>query len=125
MTAPQGPSFVVRLAQTPAELEAAQRLRYEVFVEELGGGGSLVDHVRRLEKDRFDPYFDHLVLTDTTRDRVAGVYRVMRSDQAAAAGGFYSASEYDLTRLLTSGRRILELGRSCLHPAYRGGMGMV
>ena len=38
----------------------------------------------------------------------------------SASGGFYSAGEYDLAPLLDSGRRLLELGRSCLRPEYRG-----
>jgi putative hemolysin len=109
---------------------AAQRLRYQVFVEELGGDGPLVDHDRRLERDRFDPFFDHLVLVDDRRDpgsldHVIGVYRVMRDDQARAGEGFYSAGEYDLTPLEASGRRLLELGRSCVHPDYRGGSAML
>lgn len=117
-------SFSVKLASSQAELEAAQRLRYEVFIAELGGCGDMVDHKNQLEKDRFDPYFDHLVLTDTSCDMVVGVYRLMRQDQAERAGGFYSASEYDLSPLISSGRKILELGRSCLHKDYRGGMAM-
>ncbi|MCV3272107.1 GNAT family N-acetyltransferase [Roseobacter sinensis] len=117
-------SFAVRLAETEDDLKAAQRLRYEVFVEELGGGGDLVDHAARLERDRFDPFFDHMLLWDQSRDAVVGVYRVMRADQARAAGQFYSADEYDLSVLLNSGRRLLELGRSCVHRDYRGGMAM-
>lgn len=121
------PQYVVRLARTEGDLRAAQRLRYLVFVEELGGGGALVDHANRLERDRFDPFFDHLLLLDEARapqDRVVGVYRLLRADQAARAGQFYSEDEYDLTVLKQSGRRLLELGRSCLHAEYRGGMGM-
>ncbi len=124
MTVSEKPRFEVALARTPAALHAAHRLRYEVFVEELGGGGSLVDHENRLEKDRFDPFFDHLVVTDNASGNIIGVYRVMRQDQAAIAGGFYSASEYNLDPLLQSGRRLLELGRSCLHRDYRGGTAM-
>lgn len=124
MTTSPAPVFSVELARDPEVLRAAQRLRYAVFVEELGGGGELVDHENKLEQDRFDPFFDHLVLTDQSRGRVAGVYRLMRSDQAQAAGGFYSAGEYDLSALMTSGRTLLELGRSCLHRDYRGGMAM-
>lgn len=117
--------FSVRLAQTEAELRAAQRLRYEVFVAELGGDGPLVDHGERLERDRFDPYFDHLILTDAARgDAVVGVYRLLRDDQAGRIGQFYSEDEYDLEPLKRSGRRIMELGRSCLAPAYRGGAAM-
>ena len=116
--------FQVRLAQTEADVQAAQRLRYDVFVRELGGGGPMVDHAAGLERDRFDPYFDHLLLTDRRSGKLAGVYRVMRGDMAARAGGFYSAAEYDLAPLVQSGRKLLELGRSCLDPAYRGGTAM-
>lgn len=126
MTQP-APQFSVSLARSDADLRAAQRLRYAVFVEELGAGGPMVDHDARLERDRFDPFFDHLLLIDAARpapDHVVGVYRLLRQDQARQAGQFYSEDEYDLSPLLASGRPVLELGRSCLHPAYRGGMGM-
>ncbi|ANT59332.1 ornithine-acyl-ACP acyltransferase [Salipiger sp. CCB-MM3] len=119
-------NLTVRLARTQDEIEAAQRLRYEVFVSELGGGGEMVDHARRLERDRFDPFFDHLLLSDARRGgEVVGVYRLLRDDQAKAAGQFYSEDEYDLALLRASGRRLLELGRSCLHPEYRGGPGVM
>ncbi|WP_111735110.1 GNAT family N-acetyltransferase [Roseovarius amoyensis] len=117
--------FSVRRVECPTDLRAAQRLRYEVFVAELGGDGPMVDHDARLERDRFDPFFDHLILTDAERDGVVvGVYRVLRDDQAARAGQFYSEDEYDLGVLKRSGRRLMELGRSCLAPEYRGGAAM-
>ena len=123
------PKFEVKLARSEADTLSAQRLRYRVFVEELGGDGDLVDHENRLERDEFDPFFDHLVLVDRRRqaaelDHVVGVYRLMRSDQAATMGRFYSDDEYDLSPLKSSGRNILELGRSCLHQEYRGGTAM-
>ena len=116
----------LRLAETPQDRLAAKRLRYEVFVAERGGDGPLVDHAVRLERDRFDPFCDHLLLIDPARDpaalnHVVGAYRLMDGAGAAQAGGFYSASEYDLAPLLHSGRKLLELGRSCVHPEYRGG----
>jgi putative hemolysin len=119
--------FALKLAQDPADIRAAQRLRYRVFVEELGGSGPMVDHEQKLEIDRFDPYFDHLVLIDqrlAKGDHVVGVYRVLRGEQAEKAGQFYSEDEYDLTVLKSSGRRLLELGRSCVDARYRGGMAM-
>jgi putative hemolysin len=124
------PHLHLRLAATEADVLSAQRLRYRVFVEELGGDGPLVDHERRLERDRYDPFFDHLVLVDDRRDakaldHVIGVYRVMRDDQARAGEGFYSGAEYDLAPLETSGRRLLELGRSCVDSDYRGGSAML
>lgn len=126
----QLPHYMARLAQTPEEVVAAQRLRYDVFVRELGGDGPLVDHEAGLERDRFDPFYDHLILLDCrvqadSPPPVVGVYRVLRCDQAEKAGQFYSEGEYDLAPLRNSGRRLLELGRSCLHPDHRGGTAMV
>ncbi|AXT26074.1 GNAT family N-acetyltransferase [Ruegeria sp. AD91A] len=119
-----GPSFTIKLAETQDELHAAQRLRYDVFVRELGGGGELIDHVTGLERDRFDPYFDHLLALDDATGEVVGVYRLLPGDRAAELGQFYSEDEYDLTVLKQSGRKLLELGRSCLHRDYRGGTAM-
>jgi len=119
-----GPDFTVKIAETEAELRAAQALRYQVFVKELGAGGDLVDHEAGLERDRFDPFFDHMIITDNRSGEVVGVYRLLRDDQAKAAGQFYSEDEYDLTVLKASGRKLLELGRSCLHRDYRGGTAM-
>ncbi|KKL91150.1 hypothetical protein LCGC14_1897550 [marine sediment metagenome] len=121
------PRFSLRLAADEADLASAQRLRYEVFVSELGGDGPLVDHLERREADAFDPFYDHLMLCDDARpeaDRVVGVYRLMRDENAAVAGRFYSETEYDLAPPLAPGRRLLELGRSCLHVDYRGGTAM-
>ncbi|WP_296427848.1 GNAT family N-acyltransferase [Yoonia sp.] len=122
------PAFVVQIAETAADLRTAQRLRYDVFVTELGGDGAMVDHANQLERDGFDDHATHLLLRDTTRpvaDQVVGVYRLMTTAAAAAAGQFSCENEYDLTVLRASGKRLLELGRSCLHHDYRGGAAMV
>ncbi len=123
------PEFTVRLAQSEAEIRAAQRLRYRVFVQELGGDGPLVDHAAELERDAFDTFSDHLLLLDESRgaqvpEQVVGVYRLLSEKGAAKAGRFYSEGEYDLSKLKSSGRKLLELGRSCLHADYRGGLGV-
>lgn len=118
--------LTLTLATTEEDRLAAERLRYEVFIEELGGDGALVDHDGRFERDQFDPVFDHLVLIDQRRDRavldhVVGVYRVLPGDRGAR---FYSEDEYDLTLLKDSGRRLLELGRSCVRDGYRNGVAL-
>lgn len=119
----------VRLASAEPDRLAAERLRYRVFVEELGGDGPLVDHAGRFERDAFDPFCDHLVLIDTRQDvaaldHVVGVYRLLTDEKAAAAGRFYTEGEYDISVLKTSGRRLLELGRSCIDPDHRGGLAL-
>lgn len=113
--------FSVFLAKDDSDLREAKALRYEVFVREMGADGALVDHEAGLEQDHFDAFCDHMLIAETSTNRIIGVYRLMRSDQAEAAGGFYGRSEYDLSPLISSGRRLLELGRSCLHPDFRGG----
>ena len=119
-----GPQFRTKLAETDQDFVAAQRLRYDVFVSELGAGGALVDHDNRLERDALDPYFDHLLLIDDARSDVmggvVGVYRLLPAHKEIALGRYYSEDEYDIGRLRRSGLKLLELGRTCLHPNYRG-----
>ncbi|WP_068296853.1 GNAT family N-acetyltransferase [Pararhodobacter sp. CCB-MM2] len=122
--------YEVRLARDALDLKAAQRLRYEVFVEELGAHCAGADHANRLEQDALDAHFDHLLLIDRRADpeslsHVVGVYRLLPQDRAEALGRFYSDSEYDLGPLRASGRKLVELGRSCVHPAHRRGAAMV
>lgn len=119
--------YEIRLAATGSDVLAAQRLRYLVFAQELGATGPTVSHRDGTESDPFDAVYDHLLLIDrqagsATQGQVVGVYRLLRSDMAK--GGFYSAAEYDLDALLSHGRKLLELGRSCVHPDHRGGAAM-
>ena len=105
----EAPQFEVGLARSQADLHAAQRLRYEVFVAELGGGGPMVDHDARLERDRFDPFFDHLLLRDRARPegaQVVGVYRLLDDAGAARAGS-------SIPRTNTTWRRCATAGGGC------------
>ncbi len=123
------PVLTLRLARDARDLRAAQRLRYEVFVEELGASGPFVDHDARLERDEFDAHFDHLLLIDSRRDPdrlrdVVGAYRLLPPERLVGIGHYYSEREFDLSRLKSSGRRLLELGRSCVRKDIRGGAAM-
>lgn len=122
--------FRVKLAETEAEVAAAQRLRYRVFVEEMGASADPEDRTDRRERDRFDPYCEHLLLIDTEandpelEEQVVGVYRLMLGDRARDGIGFYGQTEYDLSKLRDYPRPVLELGRSCVDADHRGGAGM-
>ena len=117
----------VRLAETDHEVEAAQRLRYHVFYEEMTAVPS--DEMRNTGRDfdRFDDVCDHLLVVDRSvvdddgQPAVVGTYRLTRDVDAARAGGFYTASEYDIGPMLRGfeGSRLLELGRSCVLKEYR------
>lgn len=124
----------VRLAQTPEEIDAAQALRYHVFYEEMSAVPDPTALATRRDMDRFDDICDHLLVIDhklaegwegdgVPPQAVVGCYRLLRQEVADAHGGFYTAGEYDIEPLLARARkeglRFLELGRSCVLPAYR------
>ncbi|MEM1038086.1 MAG: GNAT family N-acyltransferase [Pseudomonadota bacterium] len=116
-------SLVVRLARTRTEVRAAQALRYKVFYEEMSAKPSAANRLLRRDKDRYDRYCDHLLVIEQsgTSETIVGTYRLLLPENAAAAGGYYSQSEFDLAKVLkvNSGKRFLELGRSCILPEYR------
>jgi L-ornithine Nalpha-acyltransferase len=117
-------SLEVRLATTPAEVEAAQRLRYDVFYREMSAKPSPEMAAAGRDFDAFDPICKHLLVVDRDDDRVVATYRLMREDAAARSPtGFYTASEYDISAMLKarSGQRLLELGRSCVEMDFRTG----
>jgi len=113
----------VRLAETAADIDAAQALRYRIFYESLGARPLPEMLRRRRDFDRFDNDCDHLLVLDRGNGRgsnpVVGTYRLLRRDAARRLGGFYSADEYDIAPLVAHEGEILELGRSCIDAAYR------
>ncbi len=123
----------VRLARTRSEIKLAQRLRYQVFYEEMCAVPTRLAQFRRRDEDAYDAVCDHLLVIDMneTRQRspigravvpkVVGTYRVLRQDVAERGLGFYTSSEYDIAPLITArpGTRFVELGRSCVLAPYR------
>jgi putative hemolysin len=111
----------VRLARDSGDIDAAQALRYRVFYESLGARPRA--SLRHRDVDRFDRGCDHLLVIDHDRGSVGaaviGTYRLIRRQAAARLGGFYSADEYDIRPLVAYPGEVLELGRSCVDPAYR------
>lgn len=106
-------------AGTPEEVREVQSLRYEVFVEE--AGLSDLANQRRIDQDEFDDYCDHLIVRDAQTLKAVGTYRVLGPSGAQRCGRFYSEQEFDLVRLRHLRARIVEAGRACIHPDYRGG----
>lgn len=115
-------ALTVSLARDAGEIEQALRLRHRVFVGELGARATGDDGI---ERDIFDPYCRHLIVRDTARDAVVGTYRVLMPEQARVIGCLYTDREFWLTRLNGLRGSIVELGRSCVDPAYRSGATML
>jgi putative hemolysin len=113
----------VRLAESEADIDAVQALRYRIFYETLGARPHIDTARRRRDFDRLDAGCDHLLVLDHCRgpgpEIVVGTYRLIRREAAARLGGFYSAAEYDIAPLVAYRGEILELGRSCVDAAYR------
>jgi putative hemolysin len=119
-TAPRAEtSLAVTLARSREDVRAAQRLRWQVFVDELGA------HVESpepgLDADRFDHHCDHLLVRETATGDVIGTYRMLPPDRVAHAGGLYAETEFHLTRLLGLHRRMVEVGRACVRKDRRTG----
>ncbi len=108
----------VSLATTFAEIDAAMRLRFEVFNLELREGLS-ASYEHGFDRDAFDAWCDHLIVRDVNTDAVVGTYRLLRGSIAQRNLGFYSANEFDLTNLQNLPGETLELGRSCVARSHR------
>ncbi len=119
-------SLETRLARNEREIDAAQQVRFRVFVEEMGARLPADAMRRRRDVDAFDAVCDHLLVLDNAiegdpEDQIVGTYRLLRQETASANKGFYSASEFDIEGLIARhpGKRFMELGRSCVLPEYR------
>lgn len=111
--------LIVGLARTDDELEAIQRLRYQVFTEEMNA--VFPDGANGIDADRFDPWCEHLMVQEINTGRVVGTYRLLTPANAVKAGGYYSESEFDLSGLGSLYSGLVEVGRSCTHADYRNG----
>ncbi|WP_426168161.1 GNAT family N-acetyltransferase [Sandarakinorhabdus sp. DWP1-3-1] len=115
----------VRLAVSDEEIAAAQALRYQIFYDEMGATPTAAMARQRRDIDDYDAVCDHLLVVDhgpDGRPHVVGTYRLLRQDVAERHRGFYSGAEYDLSRLIahsSENGQLLELGRSCVAPAWR------
>jgi L-ornithine Nalpha-acyltransferase len=124
----------VRLARKRREIKLAQRLRYQVFYEEMSAIPTLRAELRRRDEDPYDAVCDHLLVVDEAgyddadawgglrRQKVVGTYRVLRQEVAERTLGFYTQSEYDIAPLIEARSphyRFMELGRSCVQEPYR------
>ena len=112
-------AFEMRIATSPDEIEEAQRLRYQVFFEELGVRARSKRSL--LDVDEYDADCEHLIVREHATQQVVGCYRIMRPEIAAKRGSYYSDSEFDLSRLQHLRSNMVEVGRACIHPDYRTG----
>jgi len=124
-------SLEVRMARNFKEVKKAQRLRYQVFYEEMSAIADAHTLATRRDADPFDAYCDHLLVVDHAslkrnklgrlKPEIVGTYRILRQEVANRHSGFYTAAEYDIQSLIDANpdKRFMELGRSCVLKPYR------
>jgi putative hemolysin len=117
--AARSPRFSLSLAQGPEEILETQRLRYRIFAGELGA--QIDDAGAGIDQDGFDPHCQHLMVRDSDSGRIIACTRILTDDRAPRAGGFYSASEFDLAMIDALPGRVMEIGRTCVDAEYRSG----
>ena len=113
-----GRDYCVAVAQSAAEVQAAQALRFEVFNLELDEGLA-ESYETGLDADPFDAQCDHLIVSDAASGAVVGTYRMQTGLRAAQALGYYSEREFDFSPFEAERPHILELGRACIHRQHR------
>lgn len=113
-----GTRYAARFATSHQEVEAALRLRYEVFNLELREGLES-SHATGQDEDAFDPVCDHLLVFEETSGTVVGTYRMQTGTMARRHLGYYSEQEFDFAPYEPIRADIVELGRACVHRDHR------
>jgi putative hemolysin len=114
-----GPRYTLLLSTDPALIDAAQRLRYDVFTSE--PGFALRTAARGRDADRFDEYCDHLLVREDNSGELVGCYRMLPPTGAIAAGGLYTATEFDVRALDPLRPALVEMGRAVVRADHRNG----
>jgi putative hemolysin len=111
--------YAVRFAQTEEEIDAALRLRFEVFNLELNEGFE-ASYINERDEDKFDKTCHHLIILEKESAKVIGTYRIITLEMAKSAFGFYSSGEFTLESLpLDVLAQSLEIGRACIAREHR------
>jgi putative hemolysin len=113
------PRYSLLLSTDPALIESAQRLRYDVFRQE--PGFTLTGQGAGVDVDRFDEHCDHLLVREDNSGELVGCYRMLSPTGAVAAGGLYTATEFDIQALDGLRPSLVEMGRAVVRKDHRNG----
>src|ERR1044072_2746745 len=120
------PPYTLLLSTDPALIEAAQRLRHDVFTSEPGFALSAMSPGFDIGRDvdRFDEHCDHLLVREDNSGELVGCYRMFPPSGAIAAGGLYTATEFDVQGLDALRPSLVEMGRAVVREEHRNGGGV-
>jgi len=109
--------YEVRFANTHDERRQVRQLRYKVFCEEEGTIATDKQTKLHEEYDSYDLHAKYLIVLH--KNKVVGTYRIIDQDAANKMGGFYTESEFDISKIKNSGQNIAEVSRACVDSEYR------
>ncbi len=116
-----GATYSLYLSTDLDDIDTIARLRYRVFADEPGFAGAMAGHTDGLDTDRFDEHCDHLVVRHNPTGETVGCYRLLPPPGAIAAGGLYTATEFELDELDVIAPQTVEMGRACVAADHRSG----
>jgi len=112
--------YTVLIADDNYTKNLCYKLRYNIFAKELGASVSL--RKDQLDKDRFDNYCQHLAVFDNRTNDIIATTRLLNNEGREKVGSFYSETEFKLSNIINPDVQFIEVGRTCIHPAYRRGV---
>ena len=113
-----GPKYTILLTNEARLIHAAQQLRYHVFSTEPGFG---LNNETALDSDYFDDFCDHILVREDSSGDIIGCYRMLPPPGAIAAGGLYTATEFDISALDPLRPSMVEMGRAVVRSDHRNG----
>lgn len=113
------PRYTLLLSTDADMIDAAQRLRHEVFTSE--PGFTLAGAIDGRDADRFDEHCDHLLVREDNSGELVGCYRMLPPPGAIAAGSLYTATEFDVSALDALRPSLVEMGRAVVRADHRNG----
>lgn len=109
--------FEVRLTRNKEERKQVRQLRYRVFVEEEGAGATEEQRVLGEEYDAYDRFAEYMAVFHN--GRVVGTYRIIDRNAAEKMGGFYTETEFNISKIKKYRGNIAEMSRACVEKEYR------
>lgn len=109
--------YEVRLTRNKEERRQVRQLRYSVFVEEEGAGATEEQKHLREEYDAYDRFAEYMAVFHN--GKIVGTYRIIDRNAAEKMGGFYTESEFNISKIKRYNGNIAEMSRACVDKAYR------
>lgn len=109
--------FEVRLTHTKEERRMVRALRYDVFVEEEGATPTPEQKELHEEFDEFDKFAEYMAVFHN--GKIVGTYRIIDKKAADKMGGFYTETEFNISKIKKASDNIAEMSRACVAREYR------